>query len=190
MEISQRQYLPEYQEVTNALRKINALSEASEAHALLCALFTGGAEVRIEAWMDSLMAEPIEVGDVIAQSALELLSQMYQSTKAHFLADDLYFDLLLPNDDEKFYKRIDALAMWCQGFLSGLGLMEIDYTKGSTEVQEAIVDLVDMSRLQYDDEVTGQEDEEKAYAELVEYTKVSILLIHSEFGLKRSHEVN
>ena len=86
--------------------------------------------------------------------------------------------------------RIDALAMWCQGFLSGLGLMEIDYSKGSLEVQEAIADLIDMSRLQYDDEITGKEDEERAYMELVEYTKVAVLLIHSEFGLKRSYLEN
>ncbi|WP_192482765.1 MULTISPECIES: UPF0149 family protein [Cysteiniphilum] len=185
MQITEKQVLPDYQEVTTALRKINALSEASEAHALLCALFTGGAEMRIEAWMDSLMAEPIEAGDVVAQDALKVLAEMYQVTKAQFLAQDMHFDLLLPDDDEKFYMRIDALAMWSQGFLSGLGLMEIDYTKGSIEVQEAIVDLIDMSRLQYDDEVTGQEDEEKAYMELVEYTKVAVLLIHSEFGLKR-----
>jgi len=135
MQITEKQVLPNYQEVTAALRKINALSEASEAHALLCALFTGGAEVRIEAWMDSLMAEPIEPGDLLAQSALKVLAEMYQLTKAQFLAHDMQLDLLLPNDDEKFYVRIDALAMWCQGFLSGLGLMEINYTKGSLEVQ-------------------------------------------------------
>ncbi|WP_116963665.1 UPF0149 family protein [Fastidiosibacter lacustris] len=176
--------LPSYQAVTDALRKIKALSEASEAHALLCALFTVGAEVRIQAWMDSLMAEPIESGDIMAQAALKTLSQMYQVTKAQFLSHNIHFDLLLPIDEEVFYKRIDALAMWCQGYLSGLGLIELDYTKGSAEVQEAISDLLDVSRLQYDDEVTGQEDEEKAYVELVEYTKVAVLLIHSEFGLK------
>ncbi len=133
------------------------------------------------------MAEPIEEGDVVAEAALKVLSNMYQATKAQFLAHDMQFDLLLPSDEEKFYVRIDALAMWCQGFLSGLGLMEINYTKGSAEVQEAITDLIDMSRLQYDGEITGQEEEEKAYTELVEYTKVAVLLIHSEFGLKRSY---
>ncbi|WP_395947271.1 UPF0149 family protein [Caedibacter taeniospiralis] len=187
METIQKYSLSDYQQITYALRKINALSEASEAHALLCALFTGGAEVRIQAWMDSLMAEPIEEGDVVAEAALKVLSNMYQATKAQFLAHDMQFDLLLPSDEEKFYVRIDALAMWCQGFLSGLGLMEINYTKGSAEVQEAITDLIDMSRLQYDGEVTGQEEEEKAYTELVEYTKVAVLLIHSEFGLKSSY---
>ena len=186
MQITQKQVLLNYQKITDALRKINALSEASEAHALLCALFTGGAEVRIEAWIDSLMSEPIELGDILAQTALKVLTEMYKVTKVQFLAYDMHFDLLLPDDEKKFYMRIDCLAMWCQGFLSGLGLMEIDYTKGSLEVQEAIVDLLDMSRLQYDDEVTGQEDEEKAYMELVEYTKVAVLLIYSEFGLRNS----
>lgn len=190
MKIVQKKVLPSYEEVRIALRKINALSEASESHALLCALFIGGAQVRIEAWTDSLMSEPIESENIVAQGALKVLAQMYQVTKMQFLAQDMCFDLLLPNDDEKFHVRIDALAMWCQGFLSGYGLMEIDYTKGSAEVQEAITDLIHMSRLQYDDETTGEEDEERAYIELVEYTKVAMLLIHNEFGLKDSCSEN
>ena len=177
--------LPGYDAVAKALRAINALSEASEAHALLCALFTGGAKVRIQAWLDSLMAEPIEQGDVMATQALELLGQMYKVTKGQLLNEGFEFDLLLPEDSQPFHKRIDALAMWCQGYLSGLGLMLIDYRKGSQEVQEAVSDLVDMSHLQYDDEVNGQENEERAYMELVEYTKIAALLICSEFGLKQ-----
>lgn len=182
MKTSKNRILPTYHDVKDALLKVNALSEASEAQAVLCALFIGGAKVKITAWIDSLMARSIDSGDIIVQKALQILAHMYKVTKSQFLSYDIHFDLLLPSSDEKFYIRIDALAMWCQGFLSGLGLMEIDYTKGSAEVQEAIIDLLDMSRLQYDDEVTGAEDEERAYMELVEYTKVAVLLIHSEFG--------
>ncbi len=183
-----KQKLPGYQQVTEALRKINALSEASEAHALLCALFTVGAEVRIQAWMDSLMAGPIETGDIMAAPSLEVLKQLYQTAKQQFHTNSLSFDLLLPDDEKPFYQRIDALAMWCQGYLSGLGLMEIDFSKGSSEVQEAVSDLIDMSRLQYDDEVTGRQEEERAYMDLVEYTKVAVLLIHSEFGVKAKQQ--
>ncbi|MBK2124637.1 UPF0149 family protein [Fangia hongkongensis] len=181
--MSQDNTLPSYASISDALRRINALSEASEAHALLCALFTVGADVRIQAWVDSLMASPIDPNDAMAKPALKVLSEMYQATKTQFESGDLSFDLLLPDDEEPFHKRIDALAMWAQGFLSGLGLMEINLNDGSEAVGEAINDLIDVSRLQYDDEVTGEAVEESAYMELAEYTKVAVLLIQSEFGL-------
>lgn len=183
------QQLPSYQAVSESLKKVHALSEASEAHALLCALFTGGAEVRIQAWIDALMAEPIQPEDAATKPALEVLKQMYQATKAQFTAETPWsFDLLLPDDEAPFHARIDALAMWSQGFLSGLGLMSFDFKQGSKELQEAMRDLVDLSRVQYDNEVSGKSEEESAYMELVEYTKVAVLLIQSEFGIKSTKQ--
>ena len=49
-------------------------------------------------------------------------------------------------------------------------------------------DLVDLSRVQYDNEVSGKSEEESAYMELVEYTKVAVLLIQSEFGIKSTKQ--
>ena len=175
--------MPSYQNLAEALRKLGALSEAAEAHALLCALCTGGANVNINAWIDSLLAGSLELEDPKVQSALAVLSQMYQATKLHFSNNHFEFQLLLPSDDAPFYQRITALAMWCQGYLAGLGLMEIDLSKGTEELKEAVDDLVNISRLQYDGEVDGEEDQEKSYTELVEYTKVAVLLIDSEFSI-------
>ncbi|MFZ9035432.1 MAG: UPF0149 family protein [Francisellaceae bacterium] len=184
MTISNEKKWPSYDEVSEALLRISGLSEAAEAHGLLCALFTAGANIRVDAWIDSLMEGQLEAGDIMVTGALKTLSDMYQYTKSQFNESLMTLDLLLPSDDDPFYRRIDALAMWCQGYLSGLGLMEIDLSAGSEEVKEAINDLLDISRLQYDEEETGDESDEKAYAELVEYAKVAALLIYSEFAMK------
>ena len=72
--------------------------------------------------------------------------------------------------------------MWCQCFLSGLGLTGIDLKKHDIgDIGKVIEDLFKMARLQYDCEEDGNENDEKAYFELVEYTKVAALLLHSEF---------
>ena len=176
--------MPNYQALADALRNLSALSEAAEAHALLCALSTGGANVNINAWIDSLLSGSLVLEDAATQAALKVLGEMYQATKLQFANNNFEFYLLLPSDDAPFYQRIAALAMWCQSYLAGLGLMQIDFSQGTQEVTEAVEDLVNISRLQYDGEVDGAEDQEKSYTELVEYTKVAVLLIDSEFGIQ------
>ena len=177
--------LPIYQKLAEALRKLDALSEAAELHALLCALCTGGAHVKINAWIDSLLPSSLESENAKIQSAVEVLSQMYQATKWHFSNHGVDFQLLLPSNSAPFYQRITALAMWCQGYLAGLGLSKINLSQSANEVKEAVNDLVDISRLQYDGEIDGKEDQEKSYTELVEYTKIAVLRIDNKFNLRK-----
>ena len=61
---------PTYEEVAIALRSLKALSEPSESHALLCALFSAGADVRLHAWVDSMLSGPIEEGDIRAHPSM------------------------------------------------------------------------------------------------------------------------
>ena len=175
---------PNYSEVQSALYKLKALSESAEAHGLLCALFSGGAEMRVKAWIDSMLSGNFpEDGDIQKDQAMKVLELLYHSTKEQFESNYFDLELLLPNDDAPFYARIGALAMWCQSYLSGLGLVGVNLDKHKKgEIGEAITDLVKMSQLQFDEEEEGNEDDEKAYNELVEYTKVAVLLLHAEFS--------
>ena len=178
---------PEFHEVQEALRNLKAVVEPAEAHGLLCALFSGGADLRIKAWIDSMLTSDLpEEGDIVANKGILVLESLYNSTKEQF--DSGYFDLelLLPNDDSVFYLRIGALAMWCQSYLSGLGLagVKLDRHKKG-DIGEAISDLLKMSQLQFGEEEAGNEEDEKAYYELVEYTKIAALLLHTEFSKKR-----
>jgi len=180
---------PSFNDVAVALRNVKALTEPAEAHGLLCALFSAGADVRLHAWVDSMLTSFIEEGDIKAKESLDVLEALYRSTKEQYNSGYFDLELLLPSEEEPFYSRIGALAMWCQSFLSGLGLTGIDLKKyDSGDIGEAIQDLSKMARLQYDCEEEGNEDDEKAYFELIEYTKVAALLLHSEFSIKGQSE--
>ncbi|MCF6764334.1 UPF0149 family protein [Thiotrichales bacterium 19S3-7] len=175
--------MPEFDEVAKALKNLKAMTEVAESHGLLCALFSGGADVRISAWVDSMLTTFVEEGDVMAENALMVLAEVFEATKNQYQSGFFDLELLLPQDTTSFHQRIDALAMWCQGFLSGLGLMGFSFQKEhSQEIKEAITDLSKMSALQYDEEEEGDEDSEKAYNELVEYAKVAALLLHAELS--------
>ena len=64
--------------------------------------------------------------------------------------------------------------------MSGVGLFGLDFENGkSKEIKEAIQDLMQISYMDYDaleDDNASEED----FMELVEYTKVAVLLIDSE----------
>lgn len=70
--------LPIYPKLAKALRKLDALSKAAKSHTLLCALCTGGAYAKINAWIDSLLSSSLELKNVKIQSTVKVLSQMYQ----------------------------------------------------------------------------------------------------------------
>ncbi|MED7787993.1 YecA family protein [Francisella sp. 19X1-34] len=171
---------PNFEDVAEALKVMQALSSASEAHGLLCALFSFGAEVKFTAWSDSLMTKTIEEGDLVAASALKTMKKLYDYTKSQFDEKGLSFDLFIPDDSEPLSYRAEALTYWIKGFLSGVGLFGLDFENSKDkEIKEAIHDLMQISYMDYDS--LGQdESNEDDFMELLEYTKVAVLLIDSE----------
>ncbi|ASG67862.1 5-formyltetrahydrofolate cyclo-ligase [Francisella halioticida] len=171
---------PNFEDVKEALKVMQALSSASEAHGLLCALFSFGAEVKFTAWSDSLMTKTIEEGDLVSASALKTMKKLYDYTKSQFDEKGLSFDLFIPEDNELLSYRAEALTYWIKGFLSGVGLFGLDFENSKAkEVKEAIHDLMQISYMDYDS-LEQDESCEDDFMELLEYTKVAVLLIDSE----------
>lgn len=95
------------------------------------------------------------------------------------------FQPLLPQDDEPLAARAEALAQWCEGFTFGLasqGRFELE--AHSPEVREIVHDLSEMTRAGGDE--MGDE-EEAAYADLVEYVRVGVQLIYVELHHRSLH---
>ncbi|QLE78541.1 UPF0149 family protein [Francisella sp. Scap27] len=171
---------PNFEDVREALNIMQALTTASESHGLLCALFSFGADVKFTAWSDSLMTKSLEEGDLVAISALQTMKKLYDYTKAQFDEKGLSFDLFIPADDEELGYRAEGLANWIKGFLSGVGLFGLDFEKtDKKDVKEAINDLMQISYMDHS-ALGDDEDSEADFLELLEYTRVAVLLIDSE----------
>ena len=83
------------------------------------------------------------------------------------------------------HERSDALSDWCTGFLFGLGLAGKDVTEVlSDDAREVVADLTEFTRL--DTEEESGEGAEKAFAEIVEYLRVGVLLIYEELARARA----
>ena len=94
--------------------------------------------------------------------------------------DEMEFQLLLPDDDAVLMERALALSQWCQGFLYGFGTGgAVPREQLSAEVEEVLRDLTHISQAAVE---TGAEaeEEEQAYAEIVEYVRAGVQLIHDE----------
>ena len=50
-----------------------------------------------------------------------VLQNVYDAMVRTLAGNDSAFAPLLPDDDAPLAERADALSMWCQGFLYGLG---------------------------------------------------------------------
>ena len=179
MTTTRRSVRVDHERLEQALRRADALTGAAEGHGALCGLICAQGRADRAAWQAQVMGER-EPGDVLAREAESLLEALYEQTVEQLNDTALGFRLLLPDDDQPLGRRAEALGRWCQGFLFGLGLGGIRAERELPEdVREILRDLAEISRVEFDVEGAG-EAEESAYAEIVEYVRVGVLLINEE----------
>jgi yecA family protein len=178
--------------VNSALRRRGIATDAAENHGVLCGLLCArGTEVR-QAWLALLREEAGAETDAPAggeeaeadAGAWEELSRLYAETLAQLRDEGFAFYLLLPDDDQPLDLRAEAMTEWCQGFLYGLaaGGLE-DYSVLPDEVREIVEDIVEISQAATDS--GAGESDETAYAELIEYLRVGVILVFEALEAER-----
>ena len=174
--------LPRFSDVSQALQTLSSLGTAGESHGLLCALLSFNNQIRETAWVDSLLSSHIEPSDSTGQKAYALLSLLFRTTAKTFAEQDFNLSLLLPDDDLPLTERIDAIAEWCQGYLTGLHLMglKLDNPDLSADLKEALQDLLAISQIELTAEDEADPQSEVHLMELTEHVKAAVLLVASE----------
>lgn len=157
------------------LGKVGLSPDPAQYHGALCGALCMGQSERIN------LPALIDGADAVDAAATELINGLRAQIKAALDDSDAGFHPLLPDDQHSLEVRTRALATWCDGFLLGLaGGGKLDLDKASDEVREAVSDITQFTRatLEAGDDA---DVEEGAYAELVEYLRVVVQLIHLEF---------
>jgi len=166
-----------FPEVARVLQTLNSSVAAAESHGCLCGALCTTQQYPVEAWLEELTAdaEPEQGGDDSAPLRL-----LFADTMRALRGDEMEFQLLLPDDDDPLVERASALSQWCQGFLYGFGTGQpVARDELTSEVEEVLRDLTHISQASVE---TGAdaEEEEQAYAEIVEYVRAGVQLIHDE----------
>jgi uncharacterized protein len=165
-----------FPEVARVLQTLQSSVAAAESHGCLCGALCTTQLYPVETWLEELVpdAEP-EQGD--DRAPLRLL---FADTLRALRGDEMEFQLLLPEDDDPLVERAAALSQWCHGFLYGFGIGQpVARDELTSEVEEVLRDLTHISQASVE---TGAdaEEEEQAYAEIVEYVRAGVQLIHDE----------
>ena len=168
---------PDYSQMEQLLVQERSLADAAEAHGTLTGCLCATSGYRFEDWLKEILPEGRAAAE--AQASLQ---QLYAATVDALLQPDMEFEPLLPADTQPIDVRTAALAHWCQGFLYGLGAGAIpDASQLPGDAGEIVRDLVEITRADVDAE-QGEESNESAYADLVEFVRVGVQLLFEELA--------
>jgi uncharacterized protein len=165
-----------FPEVARVLQTLHSSVAAAESHGCLCGALCTTQQYPIESWFEELVPEP-EVDAPDDRAPLRLL---FADTVRALRGDEMEFQLLLPDDDDPLVERASALSQWCQGFLYGFATgRPVPREELAGDVAEVLRDLTHISQASVE---TGAdaEEEEQAYAEIVEYVRAGVQLVHDE----------
>ncbi len=173
----------EYEQLEAALVQAGAAVSAGEAHGILCGLCSVRPVVNTGDW-EPLILGDVPPGDAALADARRLLEQLWRQGMQQLESADCAFKLMLPPDTRRLSQRTELLGGWCAGFLYALGLAgEDSYGRLSSEAREFVRDLTEISRI--DAGVEGDEQEEAAYTEVLEYVRVGVLMVYEDLRQSR-----
>ena len=166
-----------FDEFSDYLLDQGAESSPSQLHGCLSGLLSAGAPQEPEYGLDAL-TQALNL-DLYGELASRIM-QLYEVTAVALQDAEFSFHPLLPDDDEEIGLRTEALAIWCEGFLTGFAysLAGENVAGGSLseDAGEVLRDIAAMAQAEVgrDD---SEDDAEDDYSELVEYLRVAVVNI-------------
>ncbi len=137
---------------------------AAECHGVLAGALAAGETPAAAAELASALVDACDAAS---------LGSWAQSLKIELGEAQLAFQPWLPDDEQPLAVRVEALAAWVRGFLSGLGQAGLRVHDLGAQVAETLSDLDAIARGAAVME-GGSEAEEQAYTALVEYVRLAV----------------
>ncbi|MBX3708359.1 MAG: UPF0149 family protein [Gammaproteobacteria bacterium] len=165
--------LPNYRALHQALSKTTLKLHPSQVHGLVSGILCSNPKSNA-AW------EELVTGGEDSAKTHKVLQDLFDASMKQLDEFLFEFQLVLPPDSEVLPSRAEALTLWCQGYLTGLKLAQVQLVdREPGEMTEAINDLIEIAKMNYEDVVASEEDE-AAYIELVEYVRMAAILIYQD----------
>lgn len=172
--------LPSHAEVEAQCARLALATPASQLHGALCGWLAGGGAGGRD-WLARVLADDA----IAAPGAGTALDRLREATAAQLADRDFGFELLLPDEGESLETRSGALFAFCQGLLGGFGLAAGEARALSEEGREALADIAKLAGATAQDD--GDEEDEQALVELVEFVRVATMLLHGDCVLAAGH---
>jgi uncharacterized protein len=165
-----------FKDFEDALAAAGSLADAAEAHGSLCGALCSMSPYKMQDWVNEILPD----GAAVTDESAAMIERVFTATATSFGEQGMEFEPLLPDDESPLNGRANALALWCTGFLYGLGTGHIsDLEALNGDVGEIVRDFTEISRATGDD-AEADESNEQAYAELVEFIRVAAQVVFEE----------
>jgi uncharacterized protein len=182
----------DYDSLRDSLAQAGAVVALAELHGGVCgALCAGGAPAAAHWLKDCLEDQEIDSTaelDASFHSLVAVSSLMLEEP-------DFVFEPLLPDDDAPLDEQVQALALWCHGFVTGLGANAPELaprrgraagTPEGEAIAEVVGDFSEISRAALsEDEAEGRDQPDFALAELREYVRAGVQMVFEELAPRR-----
>ncbi len=185
---------PDYDELADQVAWVCDSFSLSYVHGVITAYLCFDLPFDVEEWLGSqveinLTSRLSEISEQDIQVAREALLNLHQVSLKNLQNEEMGFDLLLPNDDEEMGYRAAALSDWSRGFIEVHESINTELDL-SDDAADALVYLNQIIDLEICSEDAEEEEEEKAYFEIVEFVRLSSVLLYLELrlGQKQSQE--
>lgn len=170
----------DFDEINDAFVPYDQLESASFVQGMLVGLLSSEPSMTEPEWIKRLLDEA-GVG-AIKESFLAVLHQLYHDTLKGLNDASCDLELYLPVESSRVETRLNYLSHWCEGFLYGMGLGEVEDDL-SREVQEVLSDFADISIVELpeldEDEL---EDAEADFMELNEFVRMAAVMVYDELN--------
>jgi Uncharacterized protein conserved in bacteria len=173
--------LPHVHDVAQASRALGLAATPAELHGGLCGWLAAGG-VDTQAWLARVLADD----GLPAPEADGALDQLRKASAEQLEDRDFAFELLLEEEGASLQQRTDALFDWCRAFLGGFGMASEKRPALSEEGEEALQDLARLAQASSDQFDSADEDED-ALAEIEEFVRVAVLLLHGDCVMGPRH---
>jgi uncharacterized protein len=171
-----------FKDFEDVLATAGSLADAAEAHGSLCGALCSMSPYKMQDWLNEILPD----GSGLSEESSAMLERVFTATATSFGEQGMEFEPLLPDDESPLSGRANALALWCTGFLYGLGTGRSSDLEGlNGDVGEIVRDFTEISRATGDD-ADSDESNEQAYAELVEFIRVAAQVVFEELLPLRS----
>lgn len=170
-----------HDELSRSLARLRLGVGASELHGSLAGFLCAGGMAEPDSWLGELALD--DAAEAVAGSGeAELFQRVFEAVAEDLADPELGFAPLLPPDEAPMPERTAALVDLCRGFLGGVGLSGADLSGGlEGDLGEVLGDFGRIASSAFS-EGDSAEDDEEAWAEVVEYVRVGALLVRTELA--------
>ncbi len=176
-------YSVDFDDLSHILMKMNTAAEAAEAQGLLCGILCALGRVDKQSWIQQVIGEAVDPGDLLIKELKDHLESLYQQTLESMYDDEFGFRLFLPDDEVSLEERIHTISEWCQGFLLGFSMRSLDSIESEAreEIEGLLEDFIEVTRI---DAESGEDDsdDEDSFVEIEEYIRMGVIYIFSSLN--------